>query len=82
MEVSISTLNQDEIEGTAPFQQLPGCYNINVDEDDDLRNVNIIEYKGEKDVEGPGIEFPYIGQPLKVKKVKIGIETKPNMASI
>jgi hypothetical protein len=39
-------LEQEEDEWTAPLQKLQGCYNINVDEDDDPRKVNIIETKG------------------------------------
>jgi hypothetical protein len=38
-------LEQEEDEWTAPLQKLQGCYNINVDEDDDPRNVNIAEKK-------------------------------------
>jgi hypothetical protein len=33
--------SQEEDEWTAPFQKLPCCYNINFDEDDDPRDVNI-----------------------------------------
>jgi hypothetical protein len=36
-------IEQEEDEWTAPLQKLQGCYNINVDEDDDPRNVNIVE---------------------------------------
>jgi hypothetical protein len=36
-------LEQEEDEWTAPLQKLQGCYNINVDEDDDPRKVNISE---------------------------------------
>jgi hypothetical protein len=46
-------LEQDEDEWTAPLQKLQGCYNINADEDDDPKNVNIVETKGKRDVEGP-----------------------------
>jgi hypothetical protein len=41
---------------------LQGYYNINVVEDDDPRNVNITETEGQKDVEGPGVEIPFIGK--------------------
>jgi hypothetical protein len=44
-----------------PLQKLQGCYNINVDEDDDLRKVNITEIEGQRVVEGPGVEIPFIG---------------------
>jgi hypothetical protein len=67
-------LEQEEDEWTAPLQKLQGCYNIHVDEDDDPRNVNIVETEGHRDIEGPGVELPFIGQPIKIKKVNIGIE--------
>jgi hypothetical protein len=34
-------LEQEEGEWTTPLHRLQGCYNINVDEDDDPSNVNI-----------------------------------------
>jgi hypothetical protein len=43
-------LEQEEDEWTAPLQKLQGCYNINVDEDDDSRKVNITETEGQRDV--------------------------------
>jgi hypothetical protein len=39
-------VEQEEDEWTTPLQKLQGCYNINVDEDDGPRNVNIVETKG------------------------------------
>jgi hypothetical protein len=45
-------LEQEEDEWTTPLQRLQGCYNINVDEDDDPRNVNIVEIEGHRDIEG------------------------------
>jgi hypothetical protein len=67
-------------EWTAPLQQLQECYNINVDEDDDPRDVNILETKGQRDIEGTGIELPFVGQPIKIKKVNIGTEKTPKLA--
>jgi hypothetical protein len=46
-------LEQEEDEWTAPFQKLQGYYNINVEEDDDPRKVNIVETEGQRDIEGP-----------------------------
>jgi hypothetical protein len=46
-------LEKEEGKWTAPLHKLQGCYNINVDEDDDLRKVNITETEGQRDVEGP-----------------------------
>jgi hypothetical protein len=33
-------------------------------------------------VEGPEIELPFIGQPIKIKKVNIGIEQTPKLANV
>jgi hypothetical protein len=61
---------------------LQGCYNINVDEDDDPRKVNIIEKKGQRDIEGPRVELPFIGQPINIKKVNIGTEKTPKLENV
>jgi hypothetical protein len=37
---------QEEDEWIAPVKKLQGCYNINADDDDDPRNLNIIETEG------------------------------------
>ena len=66
------SLEQEEDEWTVPLQKLQGCYNINADENDDSRKVNIAETEGQRDIEGPGVELPFIGQPIKIKKVNIG----------
>jgi hypothetical protein len=81
-EASSLPLEQEEDEWTAPFQKLQGCYNINADEDDDPRKVNITETEGHRDVEGPGVELPFIGQPIKIKKVNIGTEETPKLANV
>jgi hypothetical protein len=52
-EASNLPLDQEEDEWTMPLQKLQGCYNINADEDDDPRKVNITETEGQRDVEGP-----------------------------
>jgi hypothetical protein len=33
-------------------------------------------------VEGLGVEIPFIGQPIKINKVNIGIEKTPNLANV
>jgi hypothetical protein len=63
-EVSNPPFEQEEDEWTMPFQRLQDCYNINADEDDDPRNVNISETEGQRDIEGPGIELPFVGKPI------------------
>jgi hypothetical protein len=55
---------------------LQGCYNINVDEDDDPRNVNIAKKEGQR------VELPFIRQPIKIKKVNIGTEKAPKLANV
>jgi hypothetical protein len=57
-------LDKEEDEWTVPLQKLQGCYNINATEDDDPRNMNIAETKVQRDVEGPGVELPFVGQPI------------------
>jgi hypothetical protein len=75
-------LEQEEDEWTTPLQKLQGCYNINVDEDDDPRKVNIVETEGQRDIEGLGVELPFIGQPIKIKKVNNGTEQTPKLANV
>jgi hypothetical protein len=65
-----------------PLQKLQTCYNINVDEDDDPRKVNIAKTKGQRHVKGQGIQLPFIGQPIKIKKFNIGIEETPNLVNV
>jgi hypothetical protein len=81
-EASSLPLEKEEDEWTMPFQKLQRCYNINVDEYDDPRKVNIVETEGHRDVEGPGVELSFIGQLIKIKKVNIGIEETPNLANV
>jgi hypothetical protein len=74
--------SQEEYEWIAPLQKLQGCYNINDDEDDDPRDVNIAETEGQRDIEGLGIELPFIGQPIKIKKVNIGTKQAPKLENV
>jgi hypothetical protein len=75
-------MEQEEDKWTAPLQKLQSCYNINTDDDGDPRKVNITETKGQRDVEGPGVELPFIGQPIKIKKVNIGTEETLKLANV
>jgi hypothetical protein len=61
---------------------LQGCYNINADEADDPRNVNITKTEGQRDIEGLGVELPFIGQPIKINKVNIGTEQGTKLANV
>jgi hypothetical protein len=49
-EASSLPLEQEEDEWTAPLQKLHVCYNINADEEDDPRKVNITETEGQRDI--------------------------------
>jgi hypothetical protein len=80
-EASNLSMEQEEDEWTVPLQKLQNCYNINVD-DDDPRKVNITEKKGQRDMEGPGVEIPFIGQPMKIKKFNIGMKETPKLANV
>lgn len=51
-------------------------------EDEDPRNINILEVEGHRTIEGPEIENPEINVPLKTRKVDIGTEAKPKFAKI
>jgi hypothetical protein len=52
-EASSLPMEQEEDEWTAPLQKLQSCYNINADDDDDPKKVNITKTEGKRDVEGP-----------------------------
>jgi hypothetical protein len=44
--------------------------------------MNISKNEGQKDIEGPGIELPFVGKPIKIKKVNIGKEKTPKLANV
>jgi hypothetical protein len=44
--------------------------------------VNIVEIEGKKNIEGPGVELPFIEQLIKIKKVNIGKEQEPKLANV
>jgi len=51
-------------------------------EEDDPCNIHIKEVEGEREVEGPCLESKVFVAPIKVKKVNIGTNENPKMASI
>jgi hypothetical protein len=81
-EVSSLSLEHEEDEWIVPLHKLQGCYNINTDEDDDPRKVSIAEIEGQRDVEGTGVKIPFIGQPIKIKKVNIVTEQTPKFENV
>jgi hypothetical protein len=44
--------------------------------------VKILETEGKRDIEGSGIELPFVGKPIKIKKVNIGIEQAPKLENV
>lgn len=58
------------------------CYNFATDEDKYPRNVNIPESEGSRDVHEPTLEIHEITEKVKIKKVNIGTEADPKVASI
>jgi hypothetical protein len=51
-------------------------------DEENLCDIQIAEVEGDRDVKGPQIESEIICMPIKVKKVNIGREEHPKMASI
>ncbi len=48
-------------------------YNVTAEDgEEDPRNIHILEFKGQCEVEGPNAEIPDISKPLKTKKVNVG----------
>jgi hypothetical protein len=66
------------------IKELLSCYHVEEEapEEDDPCNINITEFEGEREVEGPSLESEVFTAPIKVKKVNIGTTNKPKMASI
>jgi hypothetical protein len=60
------------------------CYHVQEEapDEDDLRDVQIEEEEGKREVEGLPIELEFIVVPIKVKNVNIGIVRNPKMANI
>jgi hypothetical protein len=44
--------------------------------------VNISEIEGQRDIEGTWISLPFVLQPIKIKKVNIGIEQAPKLENV
>jgi hypothetical protein len=51
-------------------------------DEDDPRNIQIIETEGEREVEGPSLELEVFVAPIKVNKVNIGTTNNPKMEII
>ena len=57
------------------------CYNLTIDEDDDLHNIDIPESEGHCDVHGSAVKAPKVTQPLKTQTINIGSEDQPKYAT-
>jgi len=55
---------------------------ITEEEEEDSRNINILEVEGHREVEGPKIENPSISTPLKMKQVNICTEEELKFVKI
>jgi hypothetical protein len=44
--------------------------------------VNIAKIEGQRDGKGLEFELPFIGQPINIKKIKIGIEQTLKLANV
>ena len=58
------------------------CYNFAANEEEDPRNINILESKGSRNVQVPVLELLEITEKVKIKKINIGIEADPKFTSI
>ena len=66
------------------MQLMMECYNVSGEpkDDDELWNINILGTKGNRDVATPYIPSNPMNQPLKIRKVNIGIEENPKFSSV
>jgi hypothetical protein len=44
--------------------------------------VNILETEGQRDIEGPRIELPFVGKTIKIMKVNIGTKKAPKLENV
>ena len=51
-------------------------------DDDEFKNINILETKGSRDFATPDIPTDTMSHPLKIRKVNIGTEENPKFASV
>ena len=52
------------------------------DDDDDLWNINISQIEGSQDVARPNVPMDPMNHPLKIRKVKIGMEENPKFTNV
>ena len=66
------------------IQSMMTCYNLFEEpkDDDELRNVNILESKGSHDVAAIDIPMDLMSKPLWIWKVNIGSKENPKFANV
>ena len=70
-------------EWTTQLNQALECCNVTTKEEDDYpRNINILETKGHREVEGLQIEDLDITMPLKIRQVNNGTEAESKFGKI
>ena len=59
-------------------------YNVSRGQDDNgnLWNIKILKIGGSQDITAPNIPTNPMSQPLKIRKVKIGMEGNPKFANV
>ena len=55
-------------------QSMMECYNVSgePEDDDELRNINILKTEGSRDVTAPDVPIDPMSRSLKIRKVNIG----------
>lgn len=75
--ILMDPLDLIQLDQTTQLHHALEYYNVTTEEEDeDLKNINILETKGHCEVEGENIENHDITMPLKRKKLNIGIEVE------
>ena len=66
------------------IQSMMTCYNLSgePEDDDELWNVNILESEGTCDVAALDISTNSMSQPLRIRKVNIGLEENPKFDNV
>ena len=63
---------ENQLDWATQMENAMECYNFTANEEEDPRNVNILESEGSCDVQGPMLQIPKIIEKVKIKKVNIG----------
>jgi hypothetical protein len=73
-ELEVECITEYQHQNRQTMKELLSCYHVQEEalDEDDLRNIQITEIEGEREVEGPSLESKVFVAPIKVKKVNIG----------